>query len=57
MDSDGQTLVTVDSHRMYYLITKEEEGHHELLLISNTAGLEVYSFSFGNRCLEQFDRL
>jgi len=42
---------------MYYLITKEEEGHHELLLISNTAGLEVYSFSFGNRCLEQFDRL
>jgi len=55
--SDGQTVVTVDQHRMYYVLTKEDDENHELVLLPRKAGLQVYSFSFGNRCLEHFDRL
>jgi len=55
--SDGQTVITVDQRRMYYVLTKEDDENHELALIPRRAGLEIYSFSFGNRCLEHFDRL
>jgi len=54
---DGQTVVTIDEPRMYYLITQEDQESHELVLEPTAAGLRISSFSFGNRCLESFDRL
>jgi len=57
LDADGQTVMTVDDHRMYYVLSKEDDQNHELIFLPKQPGLEIYSFSFGNRCLEHFDRL
>jgi peroxiredoxin len=57
IDSNGNTALTIDEPRMYYLVTQQDDRTHELQLFPKSAGARVYSFSFGNRCLENFDRL
>lgn len=56
-DADGQTYVTIDESRMYYIITKEDDGTHDLRFYPRSAGARICSFTFGNKCLADFDRL
>ena len=60
VDEQGNTTLNVDESRMYYLIAREDEDptkFHELQLFAETTGARICSFTFGNRCLEDFDRL
>ena len=55
---DGQTVVLVDEPRMYYLIRGEDDTRtHELVLWPGRKGTRVCSFTFSNRCLEDFEKL
>ena len=56
-DSQGRTVIKIDEPRMYYVITKEDDKPHELRFFPKTDGIRIYSFTFGNKCLEDFDRL
>jgi len=56
-DQDGKTYVMVDKPRLYYLLQNVAEGPHELKVYTQDDGASVYGFSFGNRCLTDFDRL
>jgi len=42
---------------MYYVITKENENKHELKFYPEDSGVSIYSFTFGNKCQQNFDRL
>jgi thiol-disulfide isomerase/thioredoxin len=56
--ADGETVVVIDEPRMYYLVTNEDDTKtQELVLLPSKAGARICSFTFGNRCLEDFDRL
>ena len=57
LDSKGRTIITIDQPRMYYVVTKENEKEHELRFLPSGSGVRVYSFTFGNKCQENFDRL
>jgi len=57
VDKDGKTYIEIDAPRMYYVVTKEDAGKHELVFEPRSAGVRICSFTFGNRCLENFDRL
>jgi peroxiredoxin len=55
---DGQTVLTIDEPRMYYLVTNEDDARtHEIVLSPSKKGARICSFTFGNRCLEEFERL
>lgn len=56
-DSQGRTVIKIDEPRMYYVVTKEDDKPHELRFFPKTDGIRIYSFTFGNKCLEDFDRL
>lgn len=57
VDKNGQTLITIDESRMYYVVTKEDDQKHELKFFPQSAGVCIFSFTFGNKCLENFGRL
>jgi hypothetical protein len=43
---------------MYYLVANEDDAQtHELILFPSRKGARICSFTFGNRCLEDFDKL
>jgi peroxiredoxin len=55
---DGRTIVVIDEPRMYYVVGKEDDTKtHELVFLPSQKGARICSFTFGNRCLEDFDRL
>ena len=56
-DPDGKTYVEVREGRMYYVIQNEDSGTHDLRLHATDPGVAINSFTFGNRCLTNFDRL
>lgn len=56
-DARGLTYVDVREGRMYYLIQGEDSGRHDLRLLPTDSGVAVNSFTFGNRCLTNFERL
>jgi thiol-disulfide isomerase/thioredoxin len=56
-DVRGRTYMEVREGRMYYVIQGEDAASHELRLSPTAAGVAVNSFTFGNRCLTDFDRL
>ena len=47
-DSEGNSYVTVDTSRMYFLVNKGEFGGGELRLSSNSAEFTVFAFTFGS---------
>ena len=57
VNPQGQTFMTIDEPRMYYVITQEDSSTHELRFSPKSGGVRICSFTFGNRCLESFDRL
>jgi peroxiredoxin len=57
VNEQGETYILVDDPRMYYVVTKEDNKKHELKFFPESRGASIYSFTFGNRCLENFDRL
>lgn len=57
VDGKGQTVVTIDEPRMYYIVSKEDGGAHELKFYPQAPGVRICSFTFGNKCQENFDRL
>ena len=56
-DSRGRTYIDVLEGRMYYVVQGEDAADHDLRLFAMAPGLAVNSFTFGNRCLTNFDRL
>ncbi len=48
--SNGRTYVAVNTYRMYNLVSTEKWGVYTLELIGEN--LEVYSFTFGSKCVE-----
>jgi hypothetical protein len=56
VDDKGQTYILIDEPRMYYAISKEDDGTHDLVLTPAAAGERICSFTFGNKALEDFDR-
>jgi thiol-disulfide isomerase/thioredoxin len=56
VDEKGGTFILINEPRMYYAVTKEDDGTHDLLLKPEVAGERVFSFTFGNKALEEFDR-
>lgn len=57
VNKEGQTYISIDEPRMYYVVTKENDNKHELRFYPEEAGVSIYSFTFGNKCLENFDHL
>ena len=51
-DTDGESYVTVDRPRVYYLIDLPEYGSHDVKLWSNSAGLKVYTITFEANAFE-----
>ena len=47
-DDDGNSYVSVDESRMYYLVNKETFGGGELRLTSNSPDFSVFAFTFGS---------
>ncbi len=56
-DARGRTYIDVREGRMYYVVQGEEATEHDLRLFATGPGLAINSFTFGNRCLTNFDRL
>ncbi len=40
---------------MYYIIAKENAYKHEIKFFPTKAEVSIYSFSFENKCLDNFD--
>ncbi len=57
LDGAGRTYLDVREGRMYYVVQGEDSAQHELRLFAVEPGVAVNSFTFGNRCLTEFDRL
>jgi len=57
IDADGNTFVQVGRPRLYYLLKDIPSGVHELKLYTKDEGASVHAFSFGNRCLTQFEKI
>jgi len=55
VDPDGQTYVTVDAPRLYYLIVNEDQEYHELKISPREENVLFYSFTFSNYCLSEFE--
>ncbi len=47
-DADGNSYVTVDESRMYYLVNMDDFGGGELKLSSNSPDFTVFAFTFGS---------
>ncbi len=56
-DARGRTFVDVREGRMYYVVQNEDAAEHDLKLFATDPGVAINSFTFGNRCLTNFDRL
>ncbi len=46
-DENGDSIVTVDSARMYRLVRQKDVSAHELLLMPKDDNFSLYSFTFG----------
>jgi hypothetical protein len=46
-DENGDSIVIVDSPRMYRLVRQEDVSAHELLLMPLDDGFSLFSFTFG----------
>ena len=46
-DDNGDSIVTVDSPRMYRLVRQQEVSTHELLLMPKDENFSLFSFTFG----------
>ena len=46
-DANGDSIVTVDTPRMYRLIRQQEVSAHELLLMPKDENFSLFSFTFG----------
>ena len=57
VDGDGRTYIDVREGRMYYVVQGEDAAQHKLRLFATGSGVAINSFTFGNRCLTDFDRL
>ena len=57
LEQDGRTTITIDESRMYYVIRGEDSSSHELQFSPQGPGARICSFTFGNRCQTDFDRL
>jgi hypothetical protein len=57
VDARGRTYIDVTEGRMYYVIQGEDAALHDLRLLPTARGVAINSFTFGNRCLTDFDRL
>ncbi len=51
-DENGDSVVMVDSARMYRLVSQKEISAHELLLMPKDENFSLYSFTFGAYPLE-----
>ena len=47
-DAEGNSYVTVDESRMYFLVNKDAFGGGELRLSSNSPAFTVFAFTFGS---------
>ena len=47
-DTEGNSYVTVDESRMYFLVNKDAFGGGELRLSSNSPNFTVFAFTFGS---------
>ena len=47
-DAEGNSYVTVDESRMYFLVNKDNFGSGELRLASNSPDFTVFAFTFGS---------
>ena len=47
-DAEGNSYVTVDESRMYFLVNKDTFGGGELRLSSNSPDFTVFAFTFGS---------
>jgi thiol-disulfide isomerase/thioredoxin len=56
-DAEGRTVISIDEPRLYYVISKEDSRAHELAFLPAAPGARICSFTFGNLCQEEFDRL
>jgi hypothetical protein len=56
-NTEGQTYFLASEPRLYYLIANEDESDHEIRLWIAAKDVAVYSFSFSNRCLSDFEHL
>jgi thiol-disulfide isomerase/thioredoxin len=56
-DAAGRTWIDVREGRMYYVIQDEDDAEHEIRLCATSRGIAINSFTFGNRCLTNFERL
>ncbi|HEY6928843.1 MAG TPA: redoxin domain-containing protein [Thermoanaerobaculia bacterium] len=55
---DGQTVVVIDEPKMYYITAKDDDTKtHELVFSPSQKGARICSFTFSNRCLEDFEKL
>jgi thiol-disulfide isomerase/thioredoxin len=57
VDGRGRTYIEVREGRMYYVIRGEDDAPHDLRLYALPPGVAINSFTFGNRCLTDFDHL
>lgn len=56
-DEQGRSYIEVDEPRMYYVAKNPDGKLHEIRFLPVRAGLGVYSFTFGNRCLTDYSHL
>ena len=56
-DDHGATYILFKEPRLYYLISNENEEPHEIKLWAGKKGVDIHSFSFANRCLNDFDHV
>ena len=54
-DTTGRTYVELTKKRMYYIVDNPGFEGHQLDLSPQGAGVELYSFTFGNDCENKFD--
>lgn len=57
VNDKGETYLTIDDPRMYYIITKEDDLGHELVFTPQSEGVRICSFTFGSKSTQNFDRL
>lgn len=53
----GGSYIEVREPRMYYLIKNPSFGSHIVTLSPEKRGVNLHSFTFGNNCQQNFDRL
>ena len=57
IDAQGRSFLEIREPRLYYLVQNPEFGSHQVELFPAADGLMINSFTFGNSCQTEFDRL